>query len=200
MRILLLLTYWLLAVTTVAQGPFFDVPRITETSVGQARLGMRFNELRRLYAGCTFTPTHLSAYGFDAISEKPDATLVSRDGRKLFVYFDTCDFSNGKEVHTKKIAGIIVLHSGYCTQKGIHTGSSSGELRRVLPTIKVALSPIPLFDLQEAGTAQSAITYVFMGQKDLGPLSKKQHTEPVQLAREVGEREHGTEGSEQRRR
>ncbi|GAB3634742.1 hypothetical protein GCM10027422_03320 [Hymenobacter arcticus] len=186
MRILLLLTHWLIAATAVAQVSFFDVPLITETSVGRARLGMRFSELRRLYAGCTFTSVYLSAYGFDALSEKPDAMLVSRGGRKLFVYFDTYDFSNAKEVHTKKIVGLIALHSGYCTKQGIHTGSSSGDLRRVLPSIKVAPSPIPLFDLQEAGTAQSTITYIFMGQKDLGPLSKKHHTEPVPLASSTG--------------
>ncbi|MGI4761200.1 MAG: hypothetical protein ACRYF0_10870 [Janthinobacterium lividum] len=186
MRILLLLTCWLLVKSTVAQVSFFDVPLITETSVGQAKLGMRFSELRRLYAGFTFTPTHLSAYGFDAISEKPDATLVSKDGRKLFVYFDGFNFSNTREVHTKKIVGLLVLHSSYCTKQGIHIGSSSGELRRVLPAIKVAPSPIPLFDLQEAGTAQSTITYVFMAQKELGPLSKKHHTEPVPLVSSTG--------------
>lgn len=112
--------------------------------------------------------------------------LVSKNGRKLFVYFDTSDFSNDREIRTKKVAGLIALYSGYCTKQGIHTGSSSGELRRVLPTIKVAPSPIPLFDLQEAGTAQSTITYVFVGQKDLGPVSKKYHTEPMPLVSNTG--------------
>ena len=186
MRFILFLTCWLLAVPTVAQAPFFDVPLITETSVGRARLGMRFSELRRLYAGCTFTPVSLSAYGFDALLKKPDAMLVGKNGRKLFVYFDTSDFSDGREVRTKKVAGLIVLYPGYCTKQGIHTGSSSGELRRVLPPIKVAPSPVPLFDLQEAGTAQSAITYVFVGQKELGPVSTKHHTEPVALASSTG--------------
>lgn len=186
MRFVLLLKSWLLAVPAVAQVPFFDAPLITETSVGRARLGMRFSELRRLYARCAFTPVSLSAYGFDAVSEKPDAMLVSKNSRKLFVYFDTPDFSNNKEVRTKKIAGLIALHPGYCTKQGIHIGSSSGELRRVLPAVKVAPSPVPLFDLQEAGTAQSTITYVFMGQKELGPLSKKHHTEPVPLASSTG--------------
>lgn len=186
MRILLLLTNWLLAITAAAQVPFFDRPLITETAVGRARLGMRFSELRKIYAGCTFAPASLSEYGLGELTDKPDAVLVSKAGRKLFVYFDTYDFINKKEVHTKKIAGLIALHPGYCTKQGIHTGSSSGELRRVLPAIKVAPSPIPLFDVQEAGIAQSAITYVFVGQKELGPPSKKHPTEPVPLASSTG--------------
>ena len=185
MRLILLLTSWLL-VLPAAQAPFFDVPLITEVSVGRAKLGMRFSELRKLYVGCTFTPVSLSAYGFDAVSEKPDAMLVSKNGRELFVYFDTSDFSRDKEVRTQKLAGLIALHPGYCTKQGIHTGSSSGELRRVLPAVRVAPSPIPLFDIQEAGTARSTITYVFVGQKDLGQVGKKHHTEPVPLTSSTG--------------
>jgi len=186
MSIIRLLAGWLAVATAVAQASFFDVPLITEASVGLARLGMRFSELRKLYAGCTFTPTSLSAYGLGELANKPDAVLVSKAGQKLFVYFDGCEFSNNKEVHTKKLAGLIALHPDYCTKQGIHAGSSSGELRRVLPTIKVAPSSIPLFDVQEARIAQSAITYVFVGQKELGPPSKKPHAEPVPLAGPTG--------------
>lgn len=185
MKVLLLLTNWLLVVTATPQVTFFDVPLITETSVGRARLGMRFSEVRRLYAGCTFTADYLSAYGCGELSDKPDAMLVSKNGQALFVYFDY-DSSNDKEVHTKKIAGLIALHPSYCTKKGIHAGSSSGELRRVLPAVKVAPSPVPLFDLQEAGTAHSALTYIFLNQRDLGPLNKKHHAEPVPLAVSTG--------------
>ncbi len=186
MKVLLLLTNWLLAVTAAAQVSFRDVPLITETSVGRAKLGMRFSELRRLYAGCTFTSAYLSAYGFEEIVEKPDAMLVSRDGQKLLLYFDTYDIINNKEVHTKRIEGLIALHPSYCTKQGIHVGSPSGELRRVLPTIKMAPSPFPLFDLQEARITHSALTYIFLNQRDLGPLNKRHHTEPVPLAVSTG--------------
>ena len=172
--------------SAVAQTSFFDVPLITETSVGRARLGMQFSELRRLYAGCTFTPVSLSEYGLGELADKPYATLVSKAGRKLFVYFDDYKFSNNREVHTKKLAGLIALHPGYCTKQGIHAGSSSGELRRVLPTVKVAPSPVPLFDVQEARIAQSTITYVFVGQKELGSLANKPHAEPVPLTSPIG--------------
>ena len=186
MRVLLLLTTWLLPPISVAQVPFFDLPLITETSVGRARLGMRFSELRRLYAGCTFMPVSLSQYGLGELADKPDAVLVSKDGRKLFVYFDDYELSNNKEMHTKRLAGLIALHPGYCTKQGIHAGSASGELRRALPTIKVAPSPIPLFDVQEARIAQSTITYVFVGQKELGLPDKKPHVGPVPLASASG--------------
>lgn len=186
MKMLLLLISWLLVTTAVAQVPFFDVPLITETSVGRVKLGMRFSEVRRLYAGCTFTADYLSAYGFDGLSEKPDAVLVSKNGQKLFAYFDAHDIINNKEVHTKRVVGFIALHPSYCTKQGIHTGSSSGELRRVLPGIRVFPSPITLFDLQEAGGAQSTLLYIFMGQKYLGPLNKKDLAIPVPLAVSTG--------------
>ena len=187
MKMALFLLAWLQAATLAAQMPFFDVPLITESSVGRAKLGMKFSELRKIYAGCAFTPVYLSAYGFDVLSEKPDAMLVSRNGRELFVYYDDIyDIINDKEVRTNRIAGLIALYPSYCTKQGIHTGSSSGELRRVLPSIKVAPSPIPLFDLQEARTAKSSLVYVFVGQKDLGPSDKKHHLEPVPLASSIG--------------
>jgi hypothetical protein len=186
MKRLIVLSTWFIGGPAAAQTPFFDVPLITETAVGRATLGMPFSELRRIYAGCTFRPAYLAAYGFDEWPEEPDAMIIIKNGHKLFLYHDTYDVVDNKRVHSKKIAGLIVLHPAYLTKQGIHVGSSSAELRRVLPQIVTAPNVIAGINVQDARVPNSPLSYSFLNQKDVGPQRKGHYGEEVPLTSKIG--------------
>jgi hypothetical protein len=152
---------------------FPDVPTITETSVGKAKIGMPVAKLGEAYKGCSFGPAHLVKYGFDEYESKPDATLIS-SGQKLLVYWVNAE--------TKKVAGLIALHPAYQTAQGIHVGSTSGQLKKVFPAMRV----VPNMMMQEIEMAflgevdKPGIEYAFFKQGHVGKYLIAD--EPVKIA------------------
>ena len=131
-KFFLLLNCWLVASGRICQAPpaaFPDVPVITEKSVGKAQIGMTVTKLKELYGGCTFTPVHLGQFGFDDYGTKLNAIAVNYGRQKLFVFFP-----GGQ---ADKIAGFFVMHPAYKTAVGIHVGSTAGQLKAALPTVRV---------------------------------------------------------------
>ena len=165
-KLFLLLSCLLITSGSICQSlpsGFPDTPTITENAVGRTRIGMPVTKLKELYKGCTFTPAHLAAYGFDDTSNKPGGILVSSAGQKLFLYF--ADWQT-----KKKVAGILAFHPAYKTVKGIHAGSTSGQLKAAIPTIKVVPNiMMPVFQIAFAGEVGApGIEYVFFKQKNIG--------------------------------
>ncbi|RAK65308.1 hypothetical protein [Hymenobacter edaphi] len=157
---------WLLATGSIYQAPpaaFPDVPTITETSVGQARIGMSTAQLKKLYKGCAFSPTSMAAYGFDEHESKPSGVTVSYAGKKLFVYFP--DWKTKKQ-----LAGLIALHPAYRTAKGIHVNSTSGQLKAALPGVVVVPNMMDAnLEVAFSGSVEKpGIQYVFYKQGNVG--------------------------------
>ncbi|MBF9142117.1 hypothetical protein [Hymenobacter properus] len=155
---------WLLS-GSISQAPpssFPDTPAITENSVGRARIGMPIAQLRQLYKGCTFTPVHLLAYGFDDTNAKPGGVMVKKGSQQLFLYFP--------DWQTKqKVAGLLAFHPSYKTAKGIHPGSTSGQLKTALPTVRVVPNMmLPTFQIAFVGDVEKpGIEYIFSKQPAL---------------------------------
>ena len=175
-KFLSLLSCWLLLSGSICQAPsaaFPDVPTITETSVGKARIGMTSAKLKEAYKGCTFSPTYLVKYGFDGGSGKPDAVTVSSAGQKLFIYF--------LSEQIKKISGFIVLHPTYKTAAGIHVGSTSGQLKAAVPAVRVAPHEfVENMQIASAGTEEHiGLEYIFQR----GPMGNNRDSmEPSEIA------------------
>ena len=181
-KFLSLLSCWLLLSGSSSQAPpaaFPDVPVITENSVGRARIGMPVAKLKGLYKGCTFTPVHLGAFGFDDYGTELNAVAVSHNHQKLFVFFP-----GGK---AGKVAGIFVLHPAYQTAKGIHVGTTSGQLRSILPAVRVGPNEL-MTEMQIAAVKrvekgeekQPTIQYIFNGQGIIG--KNKDSIDPSEIA------------------
>ena len=166
-KFLSLFSCWLLLSGSISQAPpvaFPDTPTITENSVGKAHIGMPLLKLKETYKGCTFSPDYLSKYGFDEYGNKPNATLVSRDGHKLFVFW--------LNTQTKKVAGFFVLSAAYHTAQGIHVGSTAGQLKKVVPAVRVGPNELNT-EMQIAGIERgeyekTGIQYIFNIQGILG--------------------------------
>jgi hypothetical protein len=177
-KFFLFLGCWFITSSNVCQSPpavFPDVPIITETSVGKVRLGMPVVQLKELYKGCTFVPTHMIQYGFDDTSNKRGGVTVSSKGRKLFLYF--MDWQT-----KKKVAGILAFHPAYRTAKGIHAGSTSGELKAAQSSVQVVPNMmLPVFQIAFIGeVGEPGIEYIFYQQKELGKYVVAD--EPVKIA------------------
>jgi hypothetical protein len=164
-KLLLLLTCWLIAWGTTSQTPpatFPDLATITKKSVGKAQVGMPVAKLKEAYKGYAFSPTDLVKYGFDEYVGKPNATLITRNGQKLLVFW--------VNTQTNKVAGLIALHPAYQTAQGIHVGSTSGQLKAVFPTTQV----VPNMMMQEIQMAfvgpvdKPGIEYAFLKQVPVG--------------------------------
>ncbi len=166
-KLLLLLSCWFIASGSICQSPrtgFPDTPTITETSVGRARIGMPLLKLKEAYKGCVLSPDYSVKYSFDEYGSKPNATLVSRDGQKLFVFW--------LNTQTKKVAGIFALSPAYRTAQGIHVGSTAGQLKKVLPAVRVGPNELNI-EMQIAGIERgeyekTGIQYIFYKQGILG--------------------------------
>ncbi|MBD2724161.1 hypothetical protein IC234_18685 [Hymenobacter sp. BT189] len=156
------------------------MPVITEKSVGKARIGMPITQLRELYKGCTFSPAHMLAYGFDDTAAKPNGVMVKSGSRQLFLYF--ADWQT-----KKKVACLLAFHPAYKTATGIHVGSTSGQLKVALPAVTVGPNElmtemqIAAVDRSEGGEEkQPIIQYVFNKQGFLG--KNKDSIEPSEIA------------------
>ncbi len=181
-KFLSLFSCWLLLSGSISQAPpaaFPDVPMITENSVGKARIGMPVAKLKELYKGCTFTPVHLGAFGFDDYGTHLNAVAVSNGQQKLFVFFP--------REKAGKVAGIFVLHPTYRTVRGIHVGTTSGRLKAVLPAVRVGPNELVL-EMQIAAVKrvekgvekQPIIQYIF---NERGVLGKnKEAIDPSEIA------------------
>ncbi|WP_210519577.1 hypothetical protein [Hymenobacter terricola] len=138
------------------------MPTITENSVGKARIGMPLLKLKETYTGCAFSPDYLSKYGFDEYGNKPNATVVSRSGQKLFVFW--------MNPQTQKVTGLIVLSPSYQTAQGIHVGSTSRQLKAAFP----AMQAVPNMMMQDIEMAflgevdKPGIEYAFFKQEHIG--------------------------------
>lgn len=164
-KFLSLFSCWLLLSGSISQAPpaaFPDVPTITEISVGKAKIGMPITRLKELYKGCSFVPTHMLPYGFDDTDRKPNGVTVSSGSQKLFIYY-----LNGQ---TKKIAGLLALHTAYKTVGGIHVGSTASQLKTVNPAVRVVPNMmLPVFQTAFVGDLEKpGIEYIFYKQKNLG--------------------------------
>lgn len=164
-KLLLFLGCWLVAFRSIGQVPsvpFPDVPVITEKSVGKARIGMSITQLRELYKDCTFTPMHMLAYGFDDTGAKPSGIMVKKGNQQLFLYF--ADW----QTH-KKVAGLLAFHPAYKTARGIHPGSTSGQLQAALPAVQVVPNMmLPDFQVAFVGNVESpGVEYIFYKQPAL---------------------------------
>ena len=181
-KLLSLFSCWLLLSGSTSQTPpaaFPDVPVITENSVGKARIGMPVATLKALYKGCTFTPVHLGTFGFDDYGPELNAVAVSCNRRKLFVFFP------GEKAG--KVAGIFALHPAYKTARGIHVGMTSGQLKSILPAVRVGPNELVL-EMQLAAVKrvekgvekQPIIQYIFNNQGILG--KNKDAIDPSEIA------------------
>ncbi len=163
-KFVLFLTCWLITFRSNSQAPptaFPDTPIFTKTSVGKARIGTTIAQLKKLYVGCTFTPTFSTPYGFDAHTGKPDALLVRAAGKKLFICFGGA-----------RITGFIVLHPSYKSATGIHVGSTSGQLRTAEPGVVVSMHEF-VENIQIAAVepqAPASPMYIFSGQRPIGKI------------------------------
>lgn len=133
LKFLSLFSCWLLLSGSISQAPptaFPDVPTITASSVGKARIGMTLQQFDSLYKNCDFSSASSGEYGLGRLineNGKPDGALVSSGGQLLFAYF--------LDWQTKtKIATLVVLHPAYKTIEGIHVGNSWKQLKVMLPT------------------------------------------------------------------
>lgn len=170
LKFLSLFCGWLLLASGITQAPpttFPDVPVITESSVGKARIGMPVAKLKEIYKGCTFTPVHLGQFGFDDFGTKLNAVSVSYSRQKLFVFFPS-----GKG---SKVAGFFVLHPAYKTAAGIHVGSTSGQLKAALPAIRVGPNELivemeiaAVKRVEKGEEKQPIVQYIFNKQGFLG--------------------------------
>ena len=163
MKHLLLLAYLFVAFAGASQTPagFPDTPVITETSVGRAKIGMPVATLKKLYAGCTFTPIYLSQFGFDDYGPEPGGVVVNYGHQRLFIYLP-----NGS-----KAMGFLVFHPAYQTTKGIHVGSTSGQLKGALPAVRVGPSELMAeMDIAtvETGEEKMGTQYIFYKQGRIG--------------------------------
>ncbi|GAB3576605.1 hypothetical protein GCM10027345_13450 [Hymenobacter daeguensis] len=132
---------------------------------------MTVAKLKDAYKGSTYTPVYLYKYGFDEGSNTPNAMLVASRGQKLFVYWQA----------DKKIAGLIVLNPTYQTAKGIHVGSTSGQLKAVFPTAMAGPHEfIERMELAWAGYGEkSELLYVFQKQSSI--RKDKDSDEPSEI-------------------
>ena len=166
LKFLSLFSCWLLLsgnISQVSPAAFPDIPVITENSVGKARIGMPVARLKELYKGCTFTPVHLLAYGFDDTNSKPSGIMVKAGRQQLFLYF--ADWQT-----KKKVACLLAFHSAYKTANGIHVGSTSGQLKTFLPTVQaVPNMMLPDFQIAFSGAVEKpGLEYIFFKQPELG--------------------------------
>jgi hypothetical protein len=150
---------------SISQAPpaaFPDTPIITEISVGKAKIGMPVARLKELYKGCSFAPTHMLPYGFDDTDRKPNGVTVSSGNQKLFIYY--------LDGRTKKIAGLLALHTVYKTAGGIHVGSTASQLKMANPAVRVVPNMmLPVFQTAFVGDLEKpGIEYIFYKQKSLG--------------------------------
>ena len=178
-RFLSLFSCWLLLSGSISQAPpaaFPDVPVITESSVGRARIGMPVSQLKALYKGCTFAPVHLAQFGFDDYGAKPNAVAVSYNRQRLFVYFP-----HGQ---TGKVAGFFVFHPAYKTAKGIHAGSTSGQLKAALPAATVGpnemMTEMQIAAIDRGDEQLPIVQYIFNKQGFLG--KNKDSIAPSEIA------------------
>ena len=188
-KFLSLFSCWLLLSGSISQAPpaaFSDVPTITETSVGRARIGMSVIELRKLYSGYTFTPAYFGAYGYDEWPDKPDAVIVSKGKSKLFLYYTSYDTFPNRLVYRKDVAVLIALHPAYIMKNGIHVGSTSGELRKALPTVRTAPDVMSSDNIQIATNKSAAIEFGFLNQPDIGPQRPNHYGEDVPVTIKTG--------------
>ncbi|MFC6224159.1 hypothetical protein ACFP2F_12985 [Hymenobacter artigasi] len=166
LKFLSLFSCWLIASGSICQSPpadFPDTPTITGESVGKARIGMPVAKLKELYRGCTFTPVHLLAYGFDDTNAKPGGMVVKSGNQQLFLYF--VDWQT-----KKKVACLLAFHPAYKTANGIHAGSTSGQLKTALPTVQVVPNMmLPKFQTAFSGDLEKpGLAYIFFKQPELG--------------------------------
>ena len=188
-KFLLLLSCWLIASGSISQSPlatFPDVPIITETSVGKARIGMSVTELRKLYSGYTFTPAYFGSYGYDEFPDKPDAVIVSKGKSKLFLYYTSYDTFPNRLVYRKDVAVLIALHPAYVMKNGIHVGSTSGALRKAFPTIRTSPEVMSSDNIQTATNKVIPIEYGFLDQPDIGPKRPGHFGENVPITVKTG--------------
>ena len=175
MYLFVFLISWLLSVHSgqLPAAVFSDVPVITETSVGKARIGMQTTELRKVYQGCTFKPVFVARYGWYGEGDKPSGIQVTQGNQPIFVYFEDKEKPG-------KISGLIALHAAYRTAKNIGVGSTSGALRTALPGITIGQDLMDDYqqNLQVASVKRSAISYAFAKQKDVGRYTKD-FTSPI---------------------
>ena len=165
-KFLSLFSCWLL-LSGSSQAPpvaFPDVPTITENSVGRAHIGMTVGKLKEFYKGCTFTPIHLGQFGFDDYGTKLNAMSVSYNRQRLFVFFPVAQAS--------KVAGFFVFHPAYKTAKGIHAGTTSGQLKTALPGVRVGPNEL-MTEMQIAAIEMEkerlpTVQYIFDKQGFLG--------------------------------
>ncbi|GAB2848033.1 hypothetical protein [Hymenobacter ruber] len=188
-KFLSLFSCWLLLSGSISQAPpaaFPDVPTITETSVGKARIGMPVTELRKLYSGYTFTPAYFGSYGYDEFPDKPDAIIVSKGKSKLFLYYTSYDTFPNRMVYRKDVAVLIALHPAYVMKNGIHVGSTSEALLKAVPTIRTAPDAMSSDNIQIATKKGAAIEYGFLNQPDLGPQRPNHYGEDVPITIKTG--------------
>ena len=157
---------WLILSGSISQAPpvaFPDTPTITANSVGKARIGMPVTKLKEFYKGCTFTPVHLLAYGFDDTNTNPSGIMVKSGNQQLFLYF--VDWQT-----KKKVACLLAFHPAYKTANGINVGSNSGQLKTALPTVKVVPNMmLPKFQTAFSGDLEKpGLEYMFFKQPELG--------------------------------
>lgn len=177
-KLLVFFAYWP-GIFGSSQAPprFPDTPIITRTSVGKVRIGMPVAKLKELYKGYTLSPDYMSRYGFDELTGKPDAMLVSMGKDNLFLYFTGYDVVGDKMIDKNKVAGLLVFHPAYQTAKGIHVGSMSGQLKTALPTVRVGLSPLaPAMQI----ASSDGLDYIFCNQGHVGKYVVAD--EPVKIA------------------
>ena len=124
---------------------------------------MPVTQLKEVYKGCTFMPTHMMQYGFDDTNSKPSGVMVSSNGQKLFLYL--VDWQT-----KKKVSGLLAFHPAYQTARRIHVGSTSGELKASQATVRVVPNMmLPVFQTAFAGDVEKpGIEYIFYKQKELG--------------------------------
>jgi hypothetical protein len=184
-----LFSCWLMLSGSISRAPpaaFPDVPTITETSVGKAKIGMPVAELRKLYVGCTFTPAYFGSYGYDEFPDKPDAVIVSKGKSKLFLYYTSYDTFPNRMVYRKDVAVLIALHPAYIMKNGIHVGSTSEALQKAVPTIRTAPDVRSSDNIQIATKKGAAIEYGFFNQPDLGPQRPNHYGENVLITSKAG--------------
>jgi hypothetical protein len=188
-KLLLFFSSWFIISHSVCQSlsaGFPDVPTITENSVGKARIGMTVAELRKAYKGYTFTPAYFGSYGYDEWPDKPDAVIVSKGKAKLFLYYTSYDTFPDRIVYRKDVAVLIALHPAYITKNGIHVGSTSGALRKALPTIQTSPNVMSSNNLQVATKEGANFEYGFLDQPDVGPQRPNHYGETVPITNKTG--------------
>ena len=160
-KLLLLLSCCLIASRGICQSPpagFPDVPTITETSVGKARIRMPVADLKSVYKGYTFEPRSIALYGRNIKAKKLTALCVKFRGKELFV----------ADILDHKIWNLIALADQYQTANGLHVGSTAYVLKKILPGSKVERCEWkPTCQIVTNEKAES-INYWFRNAADLG--------------------------------